>query len=154
YRVDPLPWGADAPAYCRIARTFVATGSLELPPPDRLERDPQLHPETAWGTPYALTVSNRVYPKHSLLFALLLAPGYALGRAAGGSRPTRPNSEATSWRACASSSSTGAVGSSSPRRRSSSAASATRCGRRAAANGSSRRSARRSPISSSRRTAS
>jgi hypothetical protein len=84
FAVDPLPWGADAPAYCRIAEAIVERGTLALPTPDRLDRrDPQLSTDTVWGTPYALTRSGRVFPKHPVAFALLLAPGWALGGAFG-----------------------------------------------------------------------
>jgi len=79
YARSPTPWGADAGAYCRIAEAMVTRGSVELPPPDRLPPDPQVHVEEAWGTPYALTVGARVLPKHSLLYAALLAPGFLLG---------------------------------------------------------------------------
>jgi hypothetical protein len=82
-RASPLPWGADATAYCRIAQSVVERGTFTLPPPDALGRDPQRHLETSWGTPYALTTGGRVLPKHSLLYALLLVPGFALGGAFG-----------------------------------------------------------------------
>jgi hypothetical protein len=79
HRANPLPWGADAGAYCRMAEAIVERHSFELPPPDRIGYDPQVHVDVPWGTPYALTVDGRVFPKHPLLFGLLLAPGYALG---------------------------------------------------------------------------
>ncbi|GEM_PF-3460913 len=77
------PVGADAPAYCRIARTVVATGSLELPGPDQIDRDIQQDLSSPFGTPYALTRDGRLFPKHSALFGLALAPGTALAGVAG-----------------------------------------------------------------------
>ncbi len=72
------PVGADAPAYCRIARTFVTTGSLELPGPSLLDRDPQQDLSSVFGTPYALSRDGRLLPKHSVLYGLYLVPGTAL----------------------------------------------------------------------------
>ena len=77
------PVGADSPAYCRIARTIVATGSLELPGPDQIDRDVQQDLSSPFGTPYALTRDGRLFPKHSALLGLLLAPGTALAGTAG-----------------------------------------------------------------------
>lgn len=77
------PVGADAPAYCRIARTVVATGSLELPGPGRIDQDVQQDLSSPFGTPYALTRDGRLFPKHSALFGLALAPGTAVAGAAG-----------------------------------------------------------------------
>ena len=77
------PVGADAPAYCRIARTLVGTGSLELPGPDRIDRDVQQDVASEFGTPYALTRDGRLFPKHSALFGILLAPGTAIGGTVG-----------------------------------------------------------------------
>ncbi len=77
------PVGADAPAYCRIARTLVGTGSLELPGPDRIDRDVQQDVTSEFGTPYALTRDGRLFPKHSALFGILLVPGTAIGGTVG-----------------------------------------------------------------------
>ena len=77
------PVGADAPAYCRIARTFLTTGSLELPGPARIDRDPQQDLSSAFGTPYALSRDGRLLPKHSALYGLCLVPGTALAGTAG-----------------------------------------------------------------------
>ncbi|MRR11001.1 hypothetical protein EG835_00585, partial [bacterium] len=76
--VRPEPWGADAPAYCRIARQVVEKGTLRLPPPSAIDRDVQQDLTSMWGTPYALGRDGTLYPKHSWLFALLLVPGTAL----------------------------------------------------------------------------
>jgi len=84
------PVGADAPAYCRIARTVVATGSLELPGPDLIDRDIQQDLSSPFGTPYALTRDGRLFPKHSALFGLALAPGTALAVPAADGGPPRP----------------------------------------------------------------
>ncbi len=77
------PVGADAPAYCRIARTVVATGSLELPGPDRIDRDIQQDLSSPFGTPYALTRDGRLFPKHSALLGLMLVPGTVLAGTTG-----------------------------------------------------------------------
>lgn len=71
------PVGADAPAYCRIAKVLLRSGSLELPPPDRIDRDRQQGLDNVFGTPYALSKDGRLFPKHSWAFALLLAPGFS-----------------------------------------------------------------------------
>lgn len=75
--------GIDAPAYVRIARTILSTGSLVLPGPGRIEPDSQQHLETAFGTPWSLSRDGRLLPKHSWAFGLLLVPGVALGGAVG-----------------------------------------------------------------------
>ena len=74
-----LPAGADAPAYCRIARVFSRTGSLALPPPWAIDHDFQQDVANPFGTPYAVTVEGRLFPKHSFLFGLFLVPGWVLG---------------------------------------------------------------------------
>lgn len=74
--------GADAPAYVRIARGLLA-GSIELPPPGRIARDTQQRLRDPFGTPYALGRDGRLLPKHSLVYAALVAPGVALGGDAG-----------------------------------------------------------------------
>lgn len=75
--------GADGPAYVRIARTLLASGSLVLPGPGRIDADSQQRPHTVYGTPWSLGSDGRLYPKHSWLFAALLVPGVALGGARG-----------------------------------------------------------------------
>ncbi len=76
--VRPEPWGADAPAYVRIARQVVEHGTLRLPPPHAIDHDIQQNVRDLWGTPYALGRGGELYPKHPWFFAILLAPGFAL----------------------------------------------------------------------------
>lgn len=71
------PVGADAPAYCRIAKGLLQSGTLELPPPARIDTSTQQRLDDPFGTPYALSRDGRLLPKHSWAFALLLAPGLA-----------------------------------------------------------------------------
>jgi hypothetical protein len=75
--------GADAPAYVRIARTLLDTGSLVLPGPERIAPDSQRGSGTIFGTPWALSRDGRLLPKHSWLFALFLRPGVAAAGPAG-----------------------------------------------------------------------
>jgi hypothetical protein len=77
-REHGAPVGADAPAYVRIARGL-ASGTLELPPPDRIDHDRQQRLADPFGTPYALGRDGRLLPKHSVAFAALLVPGVAVG---------------------------------------------------------------------------
>lgn len=77
------PPGADAPAYVRIARTFLGTGSLVLPGPGRIDADSQQRVGDPFGTPWALARDGRLFPKHPWLFGLLLLPGVALAGAKG-----------------------------------------------------------------------
>ena len=77
-REHGAPVGADAPAYVRIARGL-ESGTLELPPPDRIDHDRQQRLADPFGTPYALGRDGRLLPKHSVAFAALLLPGVASG---------------------------------------------------------------------------
>ena len=79
----PEPWGADAPAYCRIARTVIEDRTLVLPAPERIDRDLQQKLTDLWGTPYALGARGELYPKHPWAFALLLVPGTWIAGTAG-----------------------------------------------------------------------
>jgi hypothetical protein len=71
----PEPWGADAPAYCRIARMVIIGPTLTLPPPAQIDHDVQQDLANVWGTPYALGARGELRPKHPWLFGLLLVPG-------------------------------------------------------------------------------
>lgn len=72
------PVGADAPSYVRIAHSLL-NGTLELPPPERIDRDRQQRLDDPFGTPYALGRDGRLLPKHSVFFAALLVPGVRAG---------------------------------------------------------------------------
>ena len=72
------PVGADAPAYVRIARSLLK-GTLELPPPERIDQDRQQRLSDPFGTPYALGRDGRLLPKHSVAFAALFVPGVRIG---------------------------------------------------------------------------
>ena len=76
-RVRGEAHGADAPAYVRIARGIL-NGSVTLPPPEQIDVDSQQRLWDPFGTPYALGRDDRLLPKHSLLFGLLLVPGVGL----------------------------------------------------------------------------
>ena len=80
--VEAKPPGADAPAYVRIA-SALGRGTLELPPPDAIDHDAQQDLGTQYGTPYAMSRTGRLVPKHPWPYALLLTPGVLLGGAAG-----------------------------------------------------------------------
>lgn len=75
--------GADAPAYVRIARVFLATGGVELPAPGDLRPAHQERLDDVFGSPVSMTVDGRYLPKHPVLFGALLVPGVAVAGVAG-----------------------------------------------------------------------
>lgn len=77
------PQGADVPAYLRIATTVLSKGSFELAPPSTEAEAYGMGAGDVYASQWALTVDGRLFPKHPLLFGLVLTPGVALGGIAG-----------------------------------------------------------------------
>lgn len=75
--------GADAPAYVRIARTLLETGTPELHGPGAFVALPQERLDDVFGSPWSMTVDGRLFPKHPILFGAALAPGFAVAGTAG-----------------------------------------------------------------------